>query len=103
MIGTCSRIRCLRANQASRQAAPARISKPGILILEIFKKNQANILFNTDQIFEAMKKDKKRVGEGLALIMMLDDYSMKKTQDLRYDELAAGIKELGATLRIPTC
>ena len=73
------------------------------LILGNIRVNQANILFNTDQIFEAMKKDKKRVGEGLALIMMLDDYSMKKTQDLRYDELAAGIKELGATLRIPTC
>lgn len=73
------------------------------LILENICVKQANFLFNTDQIFEAMKKDKKRVGEGLALIMMLDDYSMKKTQDLRYDELASGIKELGATLGMPTC
>jgi hypothetical protein len=64
--------------------------------------SQANVRFNTDQIVEAMKKDKKRVGEGLALIMMLDDYSMMKTQDLGYDELAVGIKELGATLAIPT-
>jgi len=72
------------------------------LILGNIRMSQANVRFNTDQIVEAMKKDKKRVGEGLALIMMLDDYSMMKTQDLGYDELAVGIKELGATLAIPT-
>jgi 3-dehydroquinate synthase len=73
------------------------------LILGNIRVNQANVLFHTDQIFEAMKKDKKRVGEGLALIMMLDDYSMTKTQDLQYDELAVGITELGATLGVPVC
>ena len=73
------------------------------LLLGNIRGNQANILFSTAQIFEAMKKDKKRVGQGLALIMMLDDYSMKKVQDLQYNELAVGIKELGAALRIPTC
>jgi 3-dehydroquinate synthase len=73
------------------------------LILGNICVKQPSVLFNTDQIFEAMKKDKKRVGEGLALIMMLDDYSMKKSQDLQYDELAAGIEELGATLKIPVC
>lgn len=73
------------------------------LIRENICVKQANFIFNTDQIFEAMKKDKKRVGEGLALIMMLEDYSMKKTQDLQYDELAVGLKELGATLQIHTC
>ena len=70
------------------------------LILGNIRVNQADILFSTDQIFEAMKKDKKRVAEGLALIMMLDDYSMMKTQDLLYDELATGINELGETLAI---
>lgn len=70
------------------------------LILENICVKRSAIVFNTDQIFEAMKKDKKRVGEGLALIMMLDDYSMTKTQDLRYDELAEGVQELGATLSI---
>jgi hypothetical protein len=45
--------------------------------------------------------DKKREGEGLALIMMRDDYSMLKVQDLQYDELAMGIQELGRTLKIP--
>ncbi|THI90518.1 MAG: iron-containing alcohol dehydrogenase [Nitrospira sp. CG24A] len=72
------------------------------LILGNICVQHTSVLFNTDQIFEAMKKDKKRVGEGLALIMMLDDYSLKKFQDLQYDELAAGMKELGATLRVPT-
>lgn len=72
------------------------------LILGNIHVNRAGVRFSTDQIFEAMKKDKKRVGEGLALIMMLDDYSMKKTQDLLYDELAIGIKELGETSAILT-
>jgi 3-dehydroquinate synthase len=73
------------------------------LILENIRVNQGNVLFNTNQIFEAMKKDKKRIGEGLALIMMQDDYAMTRTQDLQFDELDVGIKELGATLKIPVC
>jgi 3-dehydroquinate synthase len=73
------------------------------LLLGNIRVNQANILFSTNQIFEAMKKDKKRVGQGLALIMMHDDYTMEKAQDLECNELAVGIKELGAALRIPTC
>jgi hypothetical protein len=48
-----------------------------------------------------MKMDKKREGEGLALIMMRDDYSMMKVQDLQFDELAMGIQELGQALEIP--
>jgi 3-dehydroquinate synthase len=72
------------------------------LILGNIHVNRADVLFSTDQIFDAMKKDKKRVGEGLALIMMLDDYSIMKTQDLLYDELATGINELGETLAIRT-
>ncbi len=70
------------------------------LILDNICVKRSAIGFNANQIFEAMKKDKKRVGEGLALIMMLDDHGMTKIQDLQYDELAEGIQELGASLSI---
>ncbi|MDQ6736031.1 MAG: hypothetical protein M3Z35_18275, partial [Nitrospirota bacterium] len=71
------------------------------LILDNVHVNRTGLCFLTEGIFEAMKMDKKREGEGLALIMMRDDYSMIKVQDLQYDELAMGIQELGRTLRIP--
>jgi 3-dehydroquinate synthase len=70
------------------------------LIRENICVKRSTIGLNTAQIFEAMKKDKKRVGEGLALIMMFDDYGMTKVQDLQRDELAEGIQELGASLSI---
>lgn len=71
------------------------------LILDNVHVNRTGLRFLIQEIFEAMKMDKKREGEGLALIMMRDDYSMMKVQDLRYDELAMGIRELGQTLKIP--
>jgi 3-dehydroquinate synthase len=71
------------------------------LILDNVHVNRSGLRFLTEGIFEAMKMDKKREGEGLALIMMRDDYSMLKVQDLQYDELAMGIQELGRTLKIP--
>jgi 3-dehydroquinate synthase len=71
------------------------------LILENIHIDRTGLRFRTQEIFEAMKMDKKREGEGLALIMMRTDFSMIKVQDLRYDELARGIQELGYTLNIP--
>ncbi len=44
--------------------------------------------------------DKKRVGDGLALIMMEDDYTFMKVVDFNYEELSAAIKELKDILNI---
>lgn len=49
---------------------------------------------DTDAIFAAMKMDKKRTGEGLVLIMLVDGYAMLKIDDLVFDELAAANREL---------
>lgn len=73
------------------------------LILDHICVERSSISFNVDGIFEAMKKDKKRVGEGLALIMMLDDYHMTKIQDLQFEELAEGIQLLGDALHVGLC
>jgi len=72
------------------------------LILDNIHVNRDGLSLNTQEIFQAMKMDKKRVGEGLALIMLRDDYSMTRVQDLHYDELIRGIQELAQTVEIPT-
>lgn len=47
-------------------------------------------------ILEAMKKDKKRTGTGLVLIMLMDDYEMTKVNDLSEDEVAWALSALTA-------
>ena len=47
-----------------------------------------------DGIISAMKKDKKRTGEGLALIMMVDDYKMIRVNDVSPQEVSFALEEL---------
>jgi 3-dehydroquinate synthase len=49
---------------------------------------------DTDSLFAAMKMDKKRTGDGLVLIMLIDGFQLIKIDDLSYDELAAANQEL---------
>ncbi len=49
---------------------------------------------NPDRILQAMKMDKKRVSEHLALIMMREDYCFLKVTDLRSEEFSEAIQEL---------
>lgn len=55
---------------------------------------------DTVAIFNAMKMDKKRTGEGLVLVMLVDGYNMIKADDLVYDELAAANRELQQILGV---
>lgn len=48
---------------------------------------------DVDRIVEAMRRDKKRVGDGLALVMIDDAYEMLKVNDLAPDEVARAIEE----------
>ncbi len=50
--------------------------------------------FNTGRIFAAMKMDKKRIGEGLVLVMLVDDHKMIKVSDLSLPELESAAAEL---------
>ena len=45
------------------------------LILDNIHVKRDGLSLDTQEIFQAMKMDKKRIGEGLALIMLRDDYS----------------------------
>jgi 3-dehydroquinate synthase len=47
-----------------------------------------------DALFAAMKMDKTRTGDGLVLIMLIDDFELIKIDDLTYDELAKANQEL---------
>lgn len=53
---------------------------------------------DANAITEAMKKDKKRTGEGLALIMMKDGYKMIKVSDLTPSEVSSALADLNAIL-----
>jgi 3-dehydroquinate synthetase len=44
-------------------------------------------------ILEGMKRDKKRTGEGLALILMAEGYEMSRVNDLNEAEVRAVLQE----------
>lgn len=54
----------------------------------------------SDAIVAAMKKDKKRIGKGLPLIMLSDGYAMLKIDDLGEREAEHAIDEMIAMLEI---
>lgn len=47
-----------------------------------------------ERIYQAMKQDKKRMGEGLALVMLKEDLNLTKVVDYDYDELSAAVIEM---------
>lgn len=50
--------------------------------------------FDPAQIVAGMKLDKKRIGKGLVLILINDEYEMKRVDDLTENEVAKAIKHL---------
>lgn len=49
---------------------------------------------DVERIFQAMKQDKKRVGEGLALVMLKEDFVLTKVVDFSHGELSSAVDEL---------
>ena len=56
--------------------------------------------FDRGRILAAMKMDKKRVGDGLPLIVADDEYEMHKLTDMTPEELFAGMDEMTRILEI---
>ncbi len=52
---------------------------------------------DTEAIIAAMKSDKKRIGEELALVMMDDDFNLTKVNDLKPSEVSETISEFFRT------
>lgn len=56
--------------------------------------------FDKDTILENMKKDKKRIGEGLVLVLPQKDFSLIKVNDLTIDEYESSLIELETLIGI---
>jgi 3-dehydroquinate synthetase len=48
---------------------------------------------DTDAVINAMKKDKKRTGESLALIMMHSSFDFSRVNDLTPQEVSMALSE----------
>lgn len=64
------------------------------LLIHILTCDLTEVLHDTSAIFEAMKKDKKRVNSGVPLVVLKDNYVLKKYDDLTEQELKYSVDEL---------
>jgi len=71
----------------------------GELLLPSLVINPKKEHLDRDMLVAAMKKDKKRIGEGLVLIMLKDNYEMSKVSDLTEAEVSAALAEAHESLR----
>ncbi|MEN6320673.1 MAG: AroB-related putative sugar phosphate phospholyase (cyclizing) [Syntrophaceae bacterium] len=75
------------------------------LLLPTIVINSEKDFLNTRKIIEAMKKDKKRTGKDLAVIMMKDNYEFIKVNDVKESEVTEALSEfkkvfMGLPMRI---
>ena len=49
--------------------------------------SRKQITFDSSSIISAMKKDKKRIGEYLAIILMDENYKFSRIKDLKAEEI----------------
>ena len=70
-----------------------------LLMPALFAKPQKEDL-NVEKLISAMKKDKKRTGEGLPLIMVQDNYVMTKVDDLSEAEVKYAVNSIGDTVKL---
>jgi len=68
-----------------------------LLLPNLLIKPQPDAL-RPDLIISAMKKDKKRVGDNLALIMMNSDFELSRVNDLTGEEVSSTLGELKTRL-----
>lgn len=70
------------------------------LLLKTITEKGKSCDYDYNQILEAMKKDKKRVRQGLVVVMMHDDFSFEKVTDFSDGELATTLERLKQVLTI---
>jgi len=64
------------------------------VLIPVFKTNMQNIKLNIEETVAAMAHDKKNTGDGLALVMIDDNYEMIKITDMSKNEASESLKEL---------
>lgn len=62
------------------------------VLLPVLKVNIPKV--NIEETIKAMRQDKKNTGEGLALVMINDDYQMIKITDLKENEVEDLLREI---------
>ena len=72
----------------------------GELLLNTITKKGSLSDYDHDKILEAMKKDKKRIGQGLVVVMMHDDFTFEKVTDCSDGELTTTLEKLKRVLAI---
>lgn len=91
----------LLANTAARQrgllSKDAEQFMRDRMLMPIIAKAGAGVKFDGEAIIQGMKKDKKRTGAKLALVMALDGFTMTRVNDLDEKEAAAAIEEFNRT------
>lgn len=68
------------------------------VLIDCIKVSMEESYFNYEKILSAMKMDKKRVGNGLPLIVLQDNLELKKLIDMTPEELKWGMGELNKIL-----
>ena len=68
------------------------------LLLPVLKVRPLPEYLETTPIVEAMKKDKKRTGEGLALIMLKNEYQFENVKDLTASEAGEALQQVRQVL-----
>lgn len=72
----------------------------GTLLLKSLSVPLRERYFDTGPLLDAMKQDKKRVGAGLVVVMMLDGHGFEKVTDFSEGELSAGVEALKGVLQL---
>lgn len=70
------------------------------LLLKTIKANILPSHLDSKRITEAMKKDKKRTGPGLVIVLMKEDFTFDKIIDFPEQDVAPAIDELRVILRM---
>lgn len=70
------------------------------LLLNVIKVSVSHSDLAPDRIMGAMGKDKKRVGKGLAIVLMKDNYTFEKVLDFTQDELVKALEEMKEVTKV---
>lgn len=91
------------ANIVSKKRGLLSAEKSGLLNTHLFSKLLGNAVMPAqlefDGILKAMKQDKKRVGDGLVIVLMKENHSFEKVVDFSESELAETLEEYTRTLK----
>lgn len=70
------------------------------LLFPILSISASEMIFDDYLLFEAMKMDKKRIDNGIPIVMLTDDFRMQKFNDLSEQEIIFSINEFRSEMLV---